>query len=86
MDIIPTVTVSVGDLQTSFLTGNDVICSDHVTLQYISSLLICKTLIRGRFVTIQVDETISPNYISLCEVQILAEGNCRSLYSVELSN
>ncbi len=63
------VTVSVGDYEHSFLHGDGIICRSHVNLTYIESLLVCNSIIRGRYLTIQ-DQSDYENFLDFCELEI----------------
>ncbi len=67
-------TISVGHEQKSFLSGDAVLCVNHVTLTHISMTFICRSVQSGRFVTIYTDENMAEDYLEICEVEIYGAG------------
>ncbi len=75
---IPTIVISVGDYTESHQTDEDLMCTDHVTLTYEVTVVMCKTTIRGRYVTIKRqddDRAVSvDDYFTMCEIEVYGKG------------
>ena len=77
--VYPTVTVSVGEYMESYVVGHDVICDDNIYLEYQSTLVACRTIVKGRYLTIRgvqdtdVDTPVKQR-LKLCEIEILGLG------------
>ena len=55
----------------AFIAGEDLVCTDNLTLTYYSNLVMCKNVLKGRYVTIMSSQA---DYLDLCEIKIYAEG------------
>ena len=64
----------------SYKVGHDVICDDNVYLEFQSTMVACRTIVKGRYVTIRgvQDTDIDTHFkqrLKICEIEILGLGN-----------
>ncbi len=73
------ISVLVGDYRRSHINGEHVVCSGHQHLEYISNLIVCKTIDKGRYLTIIRDTNHlltqdDSDFLLLCQVEIYGKG------------
>ena len=76
-NINKTLLVTVGSYKNSFHLQEDVVCTDKLFLRYMSTFVMCQTVLQGRFVSLtQLAQPLHQRntFLELCEIQIFGEG------------
>ena len=66
--------MSTGNYERSFHDGNDLVCATNVTLEHISTIVICDIVVSGRFVTLSSKGKAGQMLMVVCEIEIYGSG------------
>lgn len=68
--------VYISSYAEGFQTGDNLLCVDTFEMIFVSSLILCQTVSRGRHVTIQQSSGDKMGLLELCDIRVYGKGEC----------